>query len=219
MARRLLRFAAVLTLTLAAGAAAAQPLPASFVDTPASTTSSPPLVASNPTLEASLQRIESKSALWRDAAATLREQGRRVVVLASDQVVVANHPGAQAYDAFESSLVAEVAPIVRADSSVSLVVVVVNLALLQQRHLASDLPWIEFERDLHRILVHEVYAHAVPYLLAGHVSGRCPDPQPGERAEDACSIKRENAVRAELGLGRRVDYGLDGLSLSRRFRR
>jgi hypothetical protein len=70
--------------------------------------------------------------------------------------------------------------------------------------------------DLDRILVHEIYGHAVPYLLAGDLSGRCADPQPQERAVDACSIQRENAVRAQLGLGRRVDYGLGDLNLSRR---
>jgi len=65
-------------------------------------------------------------------------------------------------------------------------------------------------------LVHEIYGHAIPYLLAGDLSGRCADPKRGERASEACSIQRENAVRAELGLGRRTDYGLSDLALARR---
>jgi hypothetical protein len=52
-------------------------------------------------------------------------------------------------------------------------------------------------------------------LRAGNVSGKCADPVAGERAENACSIQRENAVRAELGLGRRTDYGLRGLTIGR----
>ena len=69
-----------------------------------------------------------------------------------------------------------------------------------------------------RILAHEVYGHAMPYLLAGHLSGKCADPLPGQRATDACAIKRENAIRGELRLGQRRDYGLDGLALVRRHR-
>jgi hypothetical protein len=45
------------------------------------------------------------------------------------------------------------------------------------------------------------------------MSGRCADPAAGERPSDACSIRRENAVRAQLGLGRRTDYGFGALAL------
>ena len=80
---------------------------------------------------------------------------------------------------------------------------------------AADLLPVEKYADLDRILVHEVYGHAFPYLQAGDESGRCPDPAAGERPQDACSIRRENAVRAELGLGRRTDYGLLSLIVGR----
>jgi hypothetical protein len=98
---------------------------------------------------------------------------------------------------------------------VSLVIVVVNLPLLEEVHRRSYSPLVELYWDLDRILVHEIYGHALPYLLAGDLSGRCPDPAPGQKASDACSIRRENAVRAELGLSRRTGYGLD-LVLARR---
>ena len=68
--------------------------------------------------------------------------------------------------------------------------------------------------NLDRIVVHEVYGHAVPYLLAGNLSGRCADPAGGESATGACAIRRENAVRSELGLGRRADRGLYSLALA-----
>jgi hypothetical protein len=92
----------------------------------------------------------------------------------------------------------------------------VNLRLVRQTHDARMSVPREFEADLDRILVHEVYGHAVPYLLAGNLSGRCADPAPQEPAGDACSIRRENAVRSELGLGRRDDHGVFSLRLAMR---
>jgi hypothetical protein len=41
---------------------------------------------------------------------------------------------------------------------------------------------------------------------------------PGQRATEACAIKRENTVRSELRLGERRDYGLGGLAMTRRYR-
>ena len=93
-------------------------------------------------------------------------------------------------------------------------VIVVNLRLVQDTHDARLSVPRDFEADLDRILVHEIYGHAVPYLLAGNLSGRCADPKKGESASDACAIRRENAVRAELGLGRRDDHGLYSLALA-----
>jgi hypothetical protein len=177
-----------------------------------------PLVTSNPTLRASLTRIAKRSALWREAIVRLRDRGRQAILLTPDQVVVAE-PGGSAKDAFDPTVLAEVAPIHDRDSRVDVVLVVINLPLLEEGHRNALSVPSDFEADLDRILVHEVYGHAVPYLLAGHLSGRCPDPSPGERARDACSVRRENAIRAELGLGRRTSYGLDDLNVTRRSKR
>jgi hypothetical protein len=178
-----------------------------------------PLVTTNPVVRASLARIAQRSALWREAVDAMRDVGRRALILTPDQVVVADAAGGAVKDGFDPTILAEVAPVPKADSGVDVVLVVVNLSLRTESHrLAQSVP-AEFEADLDRILVHEIYGHAVPYLLAGHLSGRCPDPTPGERAVEACSIRRENAVRAELGLGRRTSYGLDDMNLSRRSRR
>jgi hypothetical protein len=177
---------------------------------------SSPISTTNPVFQGSLDRMAQRSALWREALETLRISGRRAVIVTPEQVRLAPRHDQQ-NARFDDAFVAEVAPVVQDGSRVDLVLVVVNLALLQERHHRQQLLPIEFDMDLDRILVHEVYGHAVPLLLAGDLSGRCPDPQPRERAADACSIRRENAVRAELGLGRRVDYGLLGLNLSRRF--
>lgn len=210
MARGPFRVFGLLCILGLASGAWAQTLPT------ASTAVRGPYLASNPALQASLARIARSSALWRDAADSISKVNRRVVVVTSEQVVVADGDGRPPRDAFDASVLAEAAPIPRADGRVDTVLIVVNLALLEQQHREAHLPPVELERDLDRILAHELYGNAVPYLLAGHLSGRCADPLRGERAVDACSIKRENAVRAELGLGSRVDYGVDDLSLSRR---
>jgi hypothetical protein len=178
-----------------------------------------PVITTHPVIRASLARIAERSALWREAMDAVQAMGRRAVILTPDQVVVADRPGAVATGAFDHAVLAEVAPSPRADATVDLVLVVINVPLLVESHrLAQSVP-ADFDADLDRILIHEIYGHAVPYLLAGQLSGRCPDPLPGQRAVEACSIQRENAVRAELGLGRRTSYSIDDLNLTRRFRR
>jgi hypothetical protein len=173
------------------------------------------LVTSNPSLQASLDRIAAGSVLWREAFVAVHGTGRRVIVLTADQVVVAGATRRPTSRRFDPGLLAEVAPLPGPDARVDAVMVVVNLSLLENTHRArGSLPW-ELQDDLDRILIHEVYGHALPYLTAGDLSGRCADPRPDERPEDACAIRRENAVRAELGLGRRRDAGLDGLALTR----
>ena len=174
-----------------------------------------PLVTTNRTLHASLQRIASRSALWREAVDTIRGAGRHVFVLTPDQVKVADELHDERTDAFDPTVLAEAAPGPDENSHVRVVLVVVNLALIEEIHRdKSRLPG-ELDADLDRILIHEIYGHAFPYLLAGNMSGRCADPKPHERASDACSIRRENAVREQLGLGRRMGYGLEGLALAR----
>lgn len=175
-----------------------------------------PIETAHSTFQASLERIAKGSALWREALDAVRATGRRVVVVTPDQVRVAAEQHGARDDGFDETLLAEALPLVGTNARVDVVVVVVNLALLEARYRERPLLPIELDMDLDRILVHEIYGHAVPYLLAGNLSGRCADPHQHERAVDACSILRENAVRAELRLGRRVEYGLDGLNLSRK---
>jgi hypothetical protein len=175
-----------------------------------------PLLTTNRILLESLARISRGSILWRDAIDALRGTNRHALIVTPDDPLLLDHRKGQDCDAFDSTALAQVVPVLRQDSRVPLVVVVVNLALVQQYHDARLSAPRDLQADVDRILVHEVYGHAVPYLLAGSLSGRCADPQRGQRASDACSIQRENAVRAELGLGQRADDGLLSLSLARR---
>ena len=175
----------------------------------------PPLLVEHPVLAKSLARLYAGSPRWREALDAVANTGRKVVVITPDKVRVRDERGGSE-TAFDPDVIAEVQPVADDWSRVDTVVVVINLPLLDK--LYSDATVADLEGDLDRILAHEVYGHAVPYLLAGHLSGKCADPSPRQRAMDACAIKRENEVRTELRLGQRREYGLDGLAMARRFR-
>jgi hypothetical protein len=167
----------------------------------------PAVSAVHPILAASLERLASESASWRDAMRAIAPTGRKAVVVTPDDVT-----------GFDSQTLAQALALADHESRVETVIVVVNLALLQR---LSRLPVeaMQFKDDLDRIVAHEVFGHAVPYLLAGHLAGECADPAAGQRVTDACAIKRENQIRKELQLGRRLDYGRESLTLARRYER
>lgn len=173
------------------------------------------IVVGNPALRASLERIYRGSALWRADVERATLTGRRIVVLTADQVVVSEHVDADGAEPFDAGLLAEVSVIAGEGARIDAVLVAVNLRLLDDTYRRLGLPWSQRDADLDRILVHEVYGHALPYILAGDESGKCADPGRDQRPTDACAIQRENAVRAELGLGRRADPGLLSLALAR----
>jgi hypothetical protein len=168
-----------------------------------------PVLASNPALVASLARISRGSPTWRSAIDSVRQTGRMVLVATLQELQSGQHR-----DAFDTTELAEVVPVLNRANEIPLVIVGVDLRLLQRIHDERRSVPRDVDADLDRIIVHEVYGHAIPYLLAGNLSGRCADPGSGERASDACSIRRENAVRAELGLGRRLDGGVSSLTLA-----
>jgi hypothetical protein len=209
-ATRILAVAAAVVLAVAGEAAAQTREPAESAIRPDG-----PLLTTDRLLEASLLRISRGSLTWRAAMDTVHQTGRRVLVVTPGDRIARTASDGRERETFGSGGLAEIVPAVGKDSQIRFVVVIVNLPLVQRLHDAKISPPRDFEADLDRILVHEIYGHAVPYLLAGTLSGRCADPQEGERAADACSIRRENAVRAELGLGRRTDSGLYSLALAR----
>jgi hypothetical protein len=171
------------------------------------------ILASHPSFEASVGRIAAGSSLWRSEAEALRATGRRVIVVVPQEVALARSDGKPW--AFDHSRLAEVVTVPTSRLGIAAVVVVVNLPLLDEMHNRLGSVPREKHSDLDRILIHEIYGHAFPYLHAGNESGRCDDPLPSQRPQDACSIRRENAVRAELGFERRTDYGLMSLSIGR----
>jgi hypothetical protein len=192
-------------------ATTATPEPAQGQTSAKSVTVPPPILTTNRTLLESLKRISKGSPLWREAMQAVRNTGRQTLVVTPADVVMS---GRRDRYAFDDSALAEAFPVLGEKSQITSVVVVVNLRLMQKSHDSRLSVPRDFEGDLDRVLVHEIYGHAIPYLLAGDLTGRCADPVRGENPSDACSIIRENAVRAELGLGSRRDYGLSSLTLA-----
>lgn len=164
-----------------------------------------PLQVSDPILSASVERLASDSPSWRAAIEAVAATGRRTVLATADEIK----------GGFDSGKLAQAHPLADDQSRVDTVLVIVNVGLMQR---LSGLPVkaFEFERDLDRIIAHEVYGHAIPLLIAGSLAGSCADPAAGQSAAGACAIKRENVIRKEMRLGQRFDYGREGLALARR---
>jgi hypothetical protein len=212
MRNLVLLVAVVAVLTALPGALRANATPSAAL---ASLSDGSPLITSHPRLRASLERIAHRSRLWKADVTALRGSGSRVLVLTPEQVVVADSLDGKGAAAFDASVVAAAAPVPDRGSRVREVLVVVNLPLIDQAHSRKrSLPG-EVELDVDLILAHEVYGHALPYLLAGDLSGRCADPVPGQKPIEACAIRRENAIRSELGVAPRRSAGLESLLLAR----
>jgi hypothetical protein len=174
------------------------------------------VITNNPDIQESLNRLYERSATWRRALEQVEKLGRKVVVVTPKNVRVKD-PKNGKLRSFDRDVLAEVQPLAEYETRVDAVVVVINVPLLE-RMLGTTNTVTDFENDLDLVVAHEVYGHAIPYLLAGDLSGKCADPQAGERPEDSCAIKRENEIRAELRVDERRDYSLYGLAMARRFR-
>lgn len=196
-----MRFSAVRSIAVAA-IALAFPFAVS-----AQGTTDGPLAVSNPAFAASIQRIAAASASWRDAIEALQSTGRRAFLVTPDQVK----------GPLDTTILAQVHPVADEQSRVDTVVVVINLDLLQKLSGLSRIA-IDFEDDLDRILAHEIYGHAIPFLLAGNLAGKCADPAIGQSAIASCAVQRENVIRREMGLGQRFEYGRESLALAHRQR-
>lgn len=54
----------------------------------------------------------------------------------------------------------------------------------------------------------EVWGHLIPIVEEGDHTGNCSDPGPGEPDLESCAMRRENAMREELGMKPRTAYPL-----------
>lgn len=176
------------------------------------------LLTSNPVLAAAAERIAERSPLWREALADAASRRRTALLLTPDQVVVKTTQAGPT-ESFDATSLAEASPVIRDGAAIDVVLVVVNVELLETTHARLGTARTEFEADLERVLIHEVYGHAIPYLHRGDTSGRCADPERGQDPLRSCSVRRENDVRAEAGLGLRTDYATGGLAVMERLRR
>lgn len=66
--------------------------------------------------------------------------------------------------------------------------------------------WLDETTDA--ILIHELWGHLIPIVEEGDHTGNCSDPAPGVPDPESCAMKRENAMREELGMKPRTEYPL-----------
>ncbi|MFW6078477.1 MAG: hypothetical protein ACODAE_02580 [Gemmatimonadota bacterium] len=163
------------------------------------------------------ERIESlseRSPTWRSAMAELRRGEFRVVV--GDPAGV--RAGVEVLSRYRTRHFGEVIPLRDGRGGVTGAVVVVDVERVRRLVERSGLPERVVDGDVERILIHELYGHVVPLARSRRLDGGCPDPGPGEPALSSCAIRRENRIRAELGLEMRVAYDLTGLVVGRYLR-
>ena len=139
------------------------------------------LQVSHPILAASVERLASESPSWRTAIDAVAATGRQAFLVTPDR---------WNKTAFDSETLAQVFPFADDQSRVDTIVVVVNLELLRK---LSGLPVtaVDFEDDVDRIIAHEVYGHAIPFLLAGAMSRRRAPTRPSARARSPPARFRE----------------------------
>lgn len=165
----------------------------------------------DPLLRERLTSLGRRSATWRAAMDSLRATGFEVVI-AQPKQIRAEVPGLEHYAAQH---LGEVLPLRNPQGEMSGAVVTVDLPRLRGLWQRTGLPRSVLAADIDRILIHEVYGHVLPLAQTRRLSGGCPDPGPGEPASSSCAIRRENKIRAELGLERRTTYDLRGLATGR----
>jgi hypothetical protein len=93
--------------------------------------------------------------------------------------------------------------------------VLIDLAVMERMARAAGASRAMLEGDIDRILAHELYGHVLPLAIAGRPDRGCADPAPDEPAVSSCSVRRENRIRAELGLPPRTTYDLRALAIGR----
>jgi hypothetical protein len=73
--------------------------------------------------------------------------------------------------------------------------VAIRLEWLRSLYGAEAVP--EFEAALDELLVHEIYGHLVPLIVAGDLAAVCSDPEPHQRVEESCVGKRTLRVQEQ----------------------
>ncbi|HEX7050595.1 MAG TPA: hypothetical protein VF188_10370 [Longimicrobiales bacterium] len=167
-----------------------------------------------PLLAARMAALSRRSPTWRAGLDSVRASGFRVVV--TEPARARRVSGLEDY---RPRYIGEVIPLRNAAGEVTGAVVVVDVVRLRKLTEAAGLSAAVMAGDVDRILIHEVYGHVVPLSQSRRLSGGCPDPRPGQPPESSCAIRRENRIRAELGLERRTSYDIRGLAVGRSLER
>jgi hypothetical protein len=170
------------------------------------------ILSTQPRLVAVLNRLLARSRTFAREAARVAARDRHITVVARREVP---------WDALKRNVhyadgsAAAALPLVDGDGKVRNFLVVVDYSMLSRLGSSKHLLKKDIETDLTRLLIHEIYGHAMPWLLYGKAGG-CFDPKPGQLPASACSIRRENRIRKELGLGVRTDFGIESFAMGGR---
>lgn len=167
----------------------------------------------DPYLASRIHLLEERSPRFREAMLRARDSRIPIVLGTPDQLRQRTalpflvHEK-QATDRVGELLVQKCAP---GSAGIRLIVVRVHLERLRSAArwpalLGRGRRWLDSTTDA--VLIHEIWGHLTPILLAGDLSGTCPDPAPGQPPLESCVMQRENDLRRELGLKERRRYAL-----------
>jgi hypothetical protein len=175
-------------------------------------TRSAAILSTQPRLVALVNRLLVRSRTFAREAARVAARGRHITVVARREVPwnALKRDGEVRY---VDGSAAVALPLSDNDGKVRTFLVVIDYSMLGRLFRKQSLHEQDVETDLTRLLIHEIYGHAMPWLLNGRAGG-CFDPAPGQLPVSACSIRRENRIRKELGLGPRTDFGLDSFAMA-----
>lgn len=168
----------------------------------------------DPFLAERMAGLAERSRSWRAALDTLRRSGFRVVVGRPDDL----REEVSALARHRVRHFGEVIPLRGGSGRIVGVAVAIDVDRVRRLVEDAELPSRVVGADVDRILIHEIYGHVVPLARTRRLSGGCPDPAPGAPAASSCAIRRENRIRAELGLEPRTAYDLTGLAIGRYLR-
>jgi hypothetical protein len=171
----------------------------------------------HPYLAARLQLLESRSPRLQNEMNAIR-QGHLPVVLATSGPLSEISHGVALRERMPDFRLGEFRVVHHPGRrEVAALVIRVNLQQIverQQRWLRSQASrhpsrpdaMTEFEAAVDAILIHEIWGHLIPVVLAGSPHARCPDPLPGQADLASCVLQRENELRQEIGLQPRTRY-------------
>lgn len=171
------------------------------------------LVILHPFLERKIHELENESPTFRDAMEDARNGKARVLIASASDV---NRWLPHMKSKYDRTAHAGVTISFQKGNIVDEIVVLINLELIEKKHVeharrtgerdpAVLQSW--FEHDVKSVLIHELYGHMAPVAKSGLTKDICYDPPHPDAYLLSCVGKRENAIRAELGLTKRVSYG------------
>jgi len=158
-----------------------------------------------------VRSLQDRSPTWRAALDSLAVLQFQVLVGTPEQLGEL----VPALSSYAGQHIGRMLPLGNRNSQLIGAAVLIDLAVMERMARAAGASQAMLEGDIDRILAHELYGHVLPLAIAGRPDRGCADPAPHEPAVSSCSVRRENRIRAELGLPPRTTYDLRALAIGR----